>query len=136
MLEQVLRHLNNWFLVDIHEGTFTVENGSIMVDENEVKRWIARLETEESSWTNYEKLAALYIIRNEHGGEQLQAKTPPMLYSAEPAPAKKIKPSGSEFLKAVGNVAQDRAWEVMDELMDTLKIVNEKAYNSVLKKLT
>ena len=29
MLEQVLRHLNNWFLVDIHEGTFTVENGSI-----------------------------------------------------------------------------------------------------------
>ena len=50
-----------------------------MVDENEVKRWIARLETEESSWTNYEKLAALYIIRNEHGGEQLQAKTPPML---------------------------------------------------------
>jgi hypothetical protein len=29
MLEQVLRHLNNWFLVDIHEGTFTVEDGSI-----------------------------------------------------------------------------------------------------------
>lgn len=29
MLEQVLRHLNNWFLVDIHEDTFTVENGSI-----------------------------------------------------------------------------------------------------------
>lgn len=29
MLEQVLRHLNNWFLADIHEGTFTVENGGI-----------------------------------------------------------------------------------------------------------
>ena len=29
MLEQVLQHLNNWFLVGIHEGTFTVENGSI-----------------------------------------------------------------------------------------------------------
>ena len=29
MLEQVLRHLSNWFLVEIHEGTFTVENGSI-----------------------------------------------------------------------------------------------------------
>ena len=29
MLEQILRHLNNWFLVEIHEGTFTVENGSI-----------------------------------------------------------------------------------------------------------
>ena len=29
MLEQVLRHLNNWFLVEIREGMFTVENGSI-----------------------------------------------------------------------------------------------------------
>lgn len=29
MLEDILRHLNNWFLVDIHEGTFTVENGGI-----------------------------------------------------------------------------------------------------------
>ena len=29
MLEQVLRHLNNWFLVDVYEGTFTVENGSV-----------------------------------------------------------------------------------------------------------
>lgn len=29
MLEDILRHLNNWFLADIHEGMFTVENGSI-----------------------------------------------------------------------------------------------------------
>lgn len=29
MLEQILKHLNNWFLVDIHEGEFSVENGSI-----------------------------------------------------------------------------------------------------------
>ncbi len=29
MLEQILRHLHNWFLVDIHDGTFVVENGGI-----------------------------------------------------------------------------------------------------------
>lgn len=29
MLEQILRHLNNWFLIDKHDGPFTVENGSI-----------------------------------------------------------------------------------------------------------
>lgn len=29
MLEQILRHLNNWFLVDIHEGEFAVEGGGI-----------------------------------------------------------------------------------------------------------
>ena len=34
------------------------------------------------------------------------------------------------------HMAQDRAWEVMDELMDSLKIVNERVYNSVMQKLT
>lgn len=29
MLEQILRHLNNWFCVDIHSGQFTVEKGSV-----------------------------------------------------------------------------------------------------------
>lgn len=29
MLEQILRHLNNWFLVERYEGSFTVEEGSI-----------------------------------------------------------------------------------------------------------
>lgn len=31
MLEQILMHLNNWFLVHggIHEGTYTIEDGSI-----------------------------------------------------------------------------------------------------------
>lgn len=29
MLENILRHLNNWFLVNVYEGTFTVENGSV-----------------------------------------------------------------------------------------------------------
>lgn len=29
MLEQVLRHLNNWFPVEIHKGEFAVEEGGI-----------------------------------------------------------------------------------------------------------
>lgn len=29
MLEQILRHLNNWFLVERYEGGFAVEDGSI-----------------------------------------------------------------------------------------------------------
>ena len=33
MLEEVLRHLNNWFIVPggVHTGTFTVENGGIVL---------------------------------------------------------------------------------------------------------
>ena len=29
MLEQVLMYLNNWFLMDIYEGTFTIQDGGI-----------------------------------------------------------------------------------------------------------
>lgn len=29
MLEKVLRHLKNWFVVNIHQGTYEVRNGSI-----------------------------------------------------------------------------------------------------------
>ena len=41
-----------------------------MIDENEVNLWISRLETEESSWPNYQKLAALYIIQNQNAPKE------------------------------------------------------------------
>ncbi len=104
-----------------------------MVDENEVKRWIARLETEESSWTNYERLAVLYTIRDNQSGERERAL--PMAYSAAPAPVSVETYGDSDFLRAVSKVSQKKVWEIMDELMDSLKIVNERVYNSVMQKL-
>lgn len=38
-----------------------------MIDEREIALWIKRLETEESSWRNYERLAVLYAIRTQLG---------------------------------------------------------------------
>lgn len=102
-----------------------------MVDENEVNRWIARLETEESSWTNYERLAVLYAIRDQQSGSREKAL--PMAYSAAPAPVEVY--GDSDFLRAVSDVPPDKAWVIMDELMDSLKIVNERVYNSVMRKL-
>ena len=52
-----------------------------MIDEKELKAWIARLETEQSSWPNYEKLAALYIIQNQHEGQRNPA--PMLMYGKE-----------------------------------------------------
>lgn len=98
-----------------------------MIDEREVALWIKRLETEESSWTNYEKLAALYTIQNQNR-EPVRESRMVEAYSAAPAP-------DSEFLRAVSNVDPARAWEVMDELMDSLKVVNARVYNSVMRKL-
>ncbi len=105
-----------------------------MINEQEIKLWIARLETEESSWANYEKLAALYAIWNQNFGKQNSAAEP-VLYSAASVPAPVANYTDSEFLRAVNNAQQSHAWEVMDELMDTLKITNERVYNSVMRKL-
>lgn len=110
-----------------------------MIDEKELRLWISRLETEESSWPNYQKLAALYIIQNQNAPKEPDR---PMLYSASPAPVETYAPEtvgnygDSDFLRAVSDMAPERAWEVMDELMDSLKIVNERVYNSVMQKLT
>lgn len=100
-----------------------------MIDENEIRRWIARLETEESSWANYERLAVLYTVLNQQEGE----KPAPVMYSAAPAPVEVY--GGSDFLQAVSNVDPSKAWAIMDELMDSLKVVNERVYNSVMRKL-
>lgn len=104
-----------------------------MVDENEVNRWIARLETEESSWTNYARLAVLYAIRDQQSGDKEMAL--PMAYSAAPSPASVETYGDSDFLRAVSKVSQEKAWEIMDELMDSLKVVNERIYNNVMRKL-
>lgn len=107
-----------------------------MVDENEVNRWIARLETEESSWKNYERLAVLYAIRDQQSSSRERAlPTAYSAYSAAPAPVNVETYGDSDFLRAVANIPPDKAWEIMDELMDSLKIVNERVYNSVMRKL-
>lgn len=110
-----------------------------MVDDNEVKRWIARLETEESSWANYEKLAVLYTIQNRQDNPAQSAIHAPVMYSEAPAQAATPAPVGdygdSDFLRAIVGRDPERAWSVMDELMDSLKIVNERVYNSVMRKI-
>lgn len=102
-----------------------------MIDENEIKRWIARLETEESSWSNYAKLATLYTVMN----HQVMPEAQPVMQTA-PAPQMYSRNYGeSEFLQAVASVPAEKAWGIMDDLMDTLSVVNPRVYTSVLRKL-
>ena len=41
----------------------------------------------------------------------------------------------TDFLRAVAGKNPAKAWAVVDELMDTLRIVNERVYNSVMRKI-
>lgn len=106
-----------------------------MIDEKELQLWISRLETEESSWGNYEKLAALYTIANQH--KKVSFSEMPVMYSAAPAPEVQLvgEYGDSPFLQAVAKVSPEKAWGVMDELMDALIISNSRVYNSVMAKL-
>lgn len=56
-----------------------------------------------------------------------------VMYSA--APASVEVHGNSDFLRAVSSVEPSEAWAVVDELMDSLKVVNKRVYNSVMRKM-
>lgn len=115
-----------------------------MLDEAEIRKEIARLEYEESSYPNYAKLADLYVIRNkmqedERGGRSMRVST----YSGDPAPAIQTEPpqtvgsyGDSDFLRAVAGKDPARVWPIMDELMDTVLLVKRSVYDSVMRKIS
>lgn len=107
-----------------------------MLDEREIRKEIARLEYEESSYPNYAKLADLYAIRREMRGVNefvgaYSAAAPP-----EPVAQYTVGEYGdSDFLLAVSGKDPAKVWPVIDELMDTLAMVNSRVYNSVMQKV-
>lgn len=115
-----------------------------MLDKQEIRKEIARLEYEESSYPNYAKLADLYIIRAEM--EKPDAKIEPRyerLYSGAAAPAEVHIPqntavtgtANSDFLKAVSGKNTDAVWKIMDELMESLHVMQPRTYSAVMRQL-
>ena len=101
----------------------------------EIEWAISELESEETSKAGYILLAALYTCRNEMLG--LQTQQPQAATYSESAPVETALDlyGDSDFLQAVAGKDQAAAWAVMDELMDTLRVVNSRAYDSVMRKL-
>ena len=119
-----------------------------MLDKAEIRKEIARLEYEESSYHNYAMLADLYVIRKQmQEDEQGSRGTRLHAYSGDPAPAVQAVASqaeapqtvgsygDSDFLRAIEGKKPSTVWPIMDELMDTLAVVNERVYNSVMQKI-
>ena len=112
-----------------------------MLDKAEIRAAIAKLEFDESSYSNYAKLASLYVIRDKmqeeergDGGRYVGYYSgAPAPVTAEPATVGEY--GDSEFLLAVAGKDPAKAWTVIDELMDTLAMVNSKVYNSVMRKI-
>lgn len=62
-----------------------------------------------------------------------------MAYSQAPAPQYTEEIAGeygkSDLLQAIAGKDLAALWDVMDELMDTLHVVNAKVYDSVMRKI-
>lgn len=101
----------------------------------EIEWAISELEKEESSFPVYAKLANLYTVRNEMLG--LSAPQPQAAYSEPGRPASETlgQYGDSDFLMVISGKDQAAAWKVMDELMDTLQVVNRRTYDGVMRKL-
>lgn len=91
---------------------------------------ISELLHQESSFGTYAKLADLYAVRDHlKEGENMSIEKSPM---EQPLSAHS---DTSEFLQAVAEKDQREVLLVMDELMETLRVVNPRVYDSVLRKI-
>lgn len=79
------------------------------------------------------KLAAFYVIRNEMFGNKKEVEQG---YSYAPPPSQNLDIDGkSEFLKAVNGKSVQSVLAIMDELMDTMQVLQPRIYNSVMRKV-
>lgn len=79
------------------------------------------------------KLAAFYAIKRELYGRPAEYQPS---YSYAPAPSSKIEiNSESEFSKLIDGKSQQDIWPILDELMDTLKVLMPRLYDGVMRKL-
>lgn len=79
-------------------------------------------------------LAAFYTIKREMFGEEKHAEIPS--YSYAPAPVAVIEADGnSDFARAIDGKDQGKVIPVLDELMQTLSVIQPKLYDAVMTKL-
>lgn len=101
----------------------------------EIEWAIAELEKEESSFPLYAKLANLYTVRDKMTGGSTQQPHIVAYSEATPIPEAIGQYGDSDFLRAVAGKNPDRVWLVLDEFMESLSVVNRKAYNNLVRRL-
>ena len=98
-----------------------------MITENDLLEAISECQNEEKPTSNTcMKLAAYYILKDRMYPEEVYS------YAAEPEITYE---SDSEFYKATKDMDINELYPIMDELMNTLDVLNHKLYEGVMAKL-
>lgn len=87
-----------------------------MIDMDMIENEIEKLENQKTDYNTCSKLAVLYSIRD-HSRKSLHS------YSY----------GQSEFLQACANAEIDKVLYILDEHMDTIKILYPKEYNTIIR---
>lgn len=108
-----------------------------MLKQQEIEEAIAELENQRNHTTSdCAMLASLYSIRDHAFNSE---DTYNNGYSQAAAPTAQRSITGnygdSDFLLVVSGKVQEDAWGIMDDLMDTLRVVYPRVYDSVMRKL-
>lgn len=95
-----------------------------MLNIDEINSEILMLETRrDTTYSVVEKLAPLYIVRDHLNGEPSQ----------QPQPLE--VDGGSEFLSAVAGKDSREVFGVVDEIMQTISVINPRLYAAAMKKI-
>ena len=114
-----------------------------MITEREVLQEIEKCMQEPTTGQKRSVLADLFIIHDHLFGEPTRAQEVPQpmpmqSYSAPPMEQVEIyvETNGdSEFLKAVNDKKADRAWRLMNELVEAVRILHPNMYTSFIDKV-
>ena len=90
-----------------------------MPTKSEIDEEIYRLECSAHNYEALKALSVLYIVRDHYFGDQGRVGN----YG------------NTEFLQAVRGMDSERAWKMMDNLMETLQESDSALYNSFLRDL-
>lgn len=105
-----------------------------MIKELELKEAIAECEGERNPNANTcVKLAAYYSLLDRYSVEKPSLPPQPQQYSF--AGEVDIPYTNSPFSIAVERIGIEKAFPVMDELMETLYVIDRSLYESVMRKL-
>lgn len=98
-----------------------------MVDLDIINGTIAEWEAKDLTFVVVERLAWLYIVRDH---ALMQSK------DAEPVimPAVAIS-SGSEFMEACEKADPVKMWQILDEMMETIKMLQPRLYQATIDSL-
>ena len=98
-----------------------------MLDKRELLEAIEKCENSLKSYTDCERLAALYIIYNQRFGKK---------NNVEPIVEVVVQDHGdSEFLSAIRGKSAYDMWSLMDKLMQDLQADNPRLYEHIMSQL-